>query len=244
MNGGLYIGLVKLDDPCILFALRRESGPFRRLFPPRQPFPGAPCWMQLCNGGVVIAETGVGQAKVAHVLDWLLARPTFGGKPYEPRLLIFAGFAGALDEGLHVGDIVSPDEVFDEHGQSWRTSWPENRRGRLLTVDQLTATPAERQRLAERHQACAVDMESAVFARRCTQTGVPFACVRAISDEVGTTLSPALVTLLSHGTVSPWRFLWALAKRPTLLPEMWRLARATRRASEQLALALRDQIRG
>ena len=194
MNGGQYIALVnphRLDDPCILFALRRESGPFRRAFPPRQAFPGAPCWAHFCGpvrSQVLIVETGVGQANVARALDWLLSKPMFDGLPYEPKRLAFAGFAGALSDALHIGDIVLADEVIDEHGQSWRTTWPAgsgsfpSQRGRLLTVDQLTATPTDRRRLAERHQACAVDMESAVFAARCTQAGIPFACVRALGN--------------------------------------------------------------
>ncbi len=250
MNGRPYISLVNpicLDHPCILFALRRESGPFRREFPPRQAFSGAPCWAQFC-GPVLIVETGVGQTNVAHAVDWLLAKPKFDGVPFEPKLLIFAGFAGALTEALHVGDIVLADEVVDTHGNCWRTTWPDKQfdgtgtpalsRGRLLTVDQMTVTPEDRRRLAEQHQACAVEMESAMFAARCTQAGVPFACVRAISDAAATTLSPALLTLLSGGTASPWRVLLALARRPGMLPELWRLARDTKLASRQLGLAL------
>jgi adenosylhomocysteine nucleosidase len=104
---------------------------------------------------------------------------------------------------------VLAEEVVDQHGHAWRTTWPTPmpegqwtptlHRGRLLTVDELTATPADKQQLAERHQACAVEMESAAFAVRCAAAGVPFGCVRAISDEAATMLSPALVSLLSGG---------------------------------------------
>ena len=82
----------RLDDPCILFALRRESAPFCRRYRPRLPFTGAPCWARFCDGPqrVLVAETGVGQANVARVLDWLLAKPLFGGVPYEPKLIVFA----------------------------------------------------------------------------------------------------------------------------------------------------------
>lgn len=236
---------IRLDDPCILFALRRESAPFRRLFQPQQSFPGAPCRAQFCGtaaSSVLVVETGVGQANVAHVLDWLLAKPKFEGVVYEPRLAVFAGFAGALTEDLHVGDVVFADEIVDRSGQCWRTTWSPSssglRRGRLLTVDELTATPEAKRTLAERHQAIAVEMESAIFAARCTQAGVPFACVRAISDERATTLSPALATMLSGGAVSPWRVMLALARRPRLLPELLRLARDTKKAAEQLALVL------
>ena len=238
-----------MNDPCILFALQRESAPFRRDFRPQRAFPGAPCGARFCSSAdlnVLVVETGIGQAKVAHALDWLLAKPIIDGQPYEPRLILFAGFAGALNDALKVGDIVVADEVVDEQGQSWRTTWPQAeslRRGRLLTVDQITATPADKRRLAERHQAIAVEMESAHFAARCTQAGIPFGCVRAISDEVMTALSPALASMLSGGTASPWRVLMALARRPGMLPELLRLARDTKRASEELGLALGELLK-
>jgi adenosylhomocysteine nucleosidase len=185
----------------------------------------------------------MGQAKVALALDWLLARPVFDRRPYEPRLILFAGFAGALIDALKVGDVVLADEVVNEQGQSWRTTWPESfpaslHRGRLLTVDEITATPGAKRRQGELHQAIAVEMESAHFAARCTQACIPFGCVRAISDEAMTALSPDLSSMLSGGTASPSRVLLALARRPGMLPELLRLARDTKRASESLGLAL------
>ena len=245
---------IRLDDPCILFALRRESAPFLREFRPQQEFTDSPCWASFCGPAwlsMLVAETGVGQPRVAHVLDWLLARPKFEGVPYEPSIIVFAGFAGALTDTLHVGDIVLADEVVDEHGHSWRTTWPSElegdwtpplHRGRLLTVDKMAAMPDDKRRLGDQHRAIAVEMESAIFAARCTQAGVPFACVRAISDEMATALSPTLESLLAGGNASPWRVLLALARRPGMLPELLRLARDTKRASQQLGLALGELL--
>ena len=113
---------------------------------------------------------------------------------------------------------------------------------RLLTMDHLIACPEQKQRLGEQHHTSAVDMESAFFAERCTKAGLPFACVRAISDEMTTSLSPNLASLLSGGAASPWRVVQALARRPSMLPELMRLARDTRRASEQLGLALGELL--
>jgi adenosylhomocysteine nucleosidase len=133
------------------------------------------------------------------------------------------------------------------HGQRWPTTYPlpESKRlirGRLLTADCLIAAPEEKRRLGERYQADAVDMESALFAARCTQAGIPFGCVRAISDEVTTPLSPALVALLSGSTVSPWRVLTALLRQPCLLRELLRLARDTKQAARQLGQALTESL--
>ena len=243
------------DDPCILFALRRESGPFRREFRPQQPFPGAPCWARFCGPAwlsVLVVETGIGQANVARALDWLLARPTFDNVPYLPKMIVFAGFAGALTDALHVGDVILAEEIRDTHGNRWRTTWPDPRpegrwtptlsSGCLLTMDNLITTVEEKGRLGRQYGANAVEMESAVFAARCTEAGIPFACVRAISDEVTTPLSPALTSLLSGGTVSPWRLLSALLRHPFMIGELLRLGRDTKRASQQLGAALGELL--
>jgi adenosylhomocysteine nucleosidase len=246
---------VHFDDPCILFALRRESAPFLREFRPNQTFPGAPCRARFCGPPwltVLVVETGVGQASVARVLDWLLAKPKFDKVPYRPKLILYAGFAGGLTEALHVGDIVLAEEVLDANGNRWPTTWPEKplegrwtpmlHRGRLLTVDRMIASPEDKRRLGVLHGADAVEMESALIAARCTHAGIPFGCIRAISDEVTTPLSPHLASLLSGGAVSPWRLMAALARYPGLVPELMRLARDTRRAAEQLGLALGELL--
>jgi adenosylhomocysteine nucleosidase len=166
-------------------------------------------------------------------------------------LIVFAGFAGALSDRFHVGDMVLAEEIVDEHGNRWQATWPEKwpeecgmplHRGRVLTVNRIIATSDDKHRLGEQHQACAVDMESAHFAARCTQAGVPFTCLRAISDEAATPLSPTLTSLLSAGSASPWRVLLTLARRPRMLPELLRLARDTKHASERLGLALGEML--
>ncbi len=243
------------DDPCILFALRRERQPFCREFRPNLTFATAPCWARFCGPAwlpVLVLETGVGQASVARVLDWLLAKPKCDGVPCEPGLMLFAGFAGALNETLHVGDIVLVDEVVDEHGRGWKTTWPtlplEGRWqpplhvGRLLTTDRMIASPAEKLRLGAAHGALAVNMESAFFAERCAHAGIPFGCVRAISDDVQMPVSQRVMTFLEGGTVSPWRIVAELARHPGMVPELLRLGRDTKRASQQLGLALGELL--
>ena len=243
------------DDPCILFALKRERVPFCREFRPNLWFPGAPCWARFCGPewlSVLAVETGVGQASVAGVLDWLLAKPKCAGVPCEPGLLLFAGFAGALSDEVHLGDIILVDEVADGRGGVWKTTWPALPLpgvwqppltvGRLLTMDRLITAPEEKRRLGEEHGAVAVDMESAHFAARCAQAGIPFGCVRVISDDVETPISRRVMTLLEGGTVSPWRFIWEIARHPGMVPELWRLGRDTKRASLQLGLALGELL--
>ena len=80
---------------------------------------------------------------------------------------------------------------------------------------------------------------------RCADNGPVITyqfCVRAISDEVDTALSPQLISLFEGERIAPVRLLAALAKRPGLAGELWRLARHTRHAGRQLALALGELL--
>jgi adenosylhomocysteine nucleosidase len=211
---------------------------------PIQCYTDAPCWAGLSTAGdeILLVETGLGQTRVDRALDWLL-NLKIDGAIYRPKWLIFAGFAGALAPDLRVGDVVWGTEMITLDGCAWPTTWgvppPDGLRpGRILTTSRVIATPSEKHALHRAHDALAVDMESAYFARRCTEAGLRFGCIRAVSDEMSDSLSPQLVALLAGSVVSPWRFLLALLRRPRLLPETLRLARHTKQAAERLVKPL------
>src|SRR5262249_30969626 len=93
-------------------------------------------------------------------------------------------------------------------------------------------------RFGAKHNAVAVDMECAVVARACTEAGIPFGCVRAISDEADNALSPHIASLLAGEHVSLPRVIMAIVRQPALLPELLRLAGDTRGAAENRAEGL------
>ncbi len=255
MSNRTVTDLLAFDDPCVLFALRRESAPFLREFRPQQGFPGAPCWARFCGPewlSVLVVETGIGPARAEAVLTWLLGAPKLGDVPYRPRVVLSAGFAGALQPGRAVGDVILATEVVDAAGTCWPATWPAEppagewrpplHRERLLTLDRLVGSPEEKEALGRQHQAAAVDMESAAVARLCQKHGVPFGCVRAVSDDLRMPLSPRLVSLLAGGRVSLPRVAAALATSPGLVGELWRLARHTRVAADNLGKALGELL--
>jgi adenosylhomocysteine nucleosidase len=255
LGKGANVSELEFDDPCLLFALSREWQSLRRDFPPQQRFLGGPCRARFCGPAwlsVLVVETGIGPKRMAAALDWVLGRPRLGNVPYRPKVVISAGYSGALREGLRVGDVILATEVADLEDNRWPVTWPAAlpadewrpplQRGVLLNTPWLVARPEEKQALGQKHGAAAVDMETAVIARLCSRAGVPFGCVRVISDELETALSPQLVGLLGSGRVAPWRVLTTLARRPRMIGELWRLARQTRFASKQLAKALGELL--
>jgi adenosylhomocysteine nucleosidase len=243
------------EDACVVFALDREARPFCREFRPQQRFPGAPCWARFCGPAwlsVLVLETGIGATRARKAMEWLLSRPVLENVPYRPKVVLSAGFSGALQPGLAVGDIVLATEVIDTEGERWRATWPGElpagewqppiRRGRVLTASHLVGDPVQKRALGEKHEAVAVDMESATLARLCSKQGIPFGCVRAISDDMDTPLSPKLVSVLAGGRVAYGRLLWSMLTSPRLVGELWRLARQTRFAAEQLGRALGELL--
>jgi adenosylhomocysteine nucleosidase len=234
--------------PCVVFALRRESLFFRRAYPQRQRVAGAPCHTYFAgppSRTVLVLETGLGARATGAAVEWLLADPRLDGRPLRPQFVLLAGFSGALWPGRPVGHLILATEVVDEHGRCWPATWPgpllaeelspSPERGRILTADELVTDPREKERLGREHGAVAADMESAALARACHRAGVPFGCLRAVSDDVDAALSPALGALLRRGRVAPGALLGAVARSPGLVRELWRLARHTRAAAKTLA---------
>src|SRR5947207_2344404 len=94
---------------AFLFALRRESAPFLRPLIVVQTFAYAPC--PACRfevGGTsgLVLETGIGAERAGRAIAWVLDR-------FAPRLVIAAGFAGALSRTLAVGEVVVATEVIE-----------------------------------------------------------------------------------------------------------------------------------
>ena len=179
----------------MLFALAREAWPYRR------------------RATVPVLVSGVGPAASRAALDGLREPPAF---------VVSAGFCGALDPSLAVGDVIVSD----------------GRDGRIHTSEHLVGDPAEKARLFAATGARVVDMETATVAAWCDERGIPFRAVRSVSDVAAARLSPKLLALLAGGRVSWWR----LPGAGMILPELLRLARDTHMARQTLAAAVARDV--
>jgi nucleoside phosphorylase len=191
-----------------------------------------PAWVVRLDGrDCVLVETGVGGASVVRTLAWLREQA-------PPSRALFAGFAGALHRELRVGDAIWSAAVVDPAGTRHLSTWVGDgrwRSGVLSTSDRLVSTPAEKLKLADAHQAVAVDMESSYFAAWCAEQKVPWACVRVISDDADTHVSQDVFALLEDGRVVVRRLVMSLLRRPMLARDLWHLSRATNVAARTIA---------
>jgi adenosylhomocysteine nucleosidase len=109
-------------------------------------------------------------------------------------------------------------------------------RGEILSLDRVAVTAAEKRDLRERTGAIAIEMESAAVAAKAREWGVPFRCIKAVSDTAAEDM-PLDFNLYrdSAGRFSRSRIALAAMRRPfTAIPALLRLDRNCRRAAEKL----------
>ncbi len=154
------------------------------------------------------------------------------------------GFCGALDEGLRIGDVVVALEVRDG-ARSYETLVPRGKEGAglsaLVSIDHVARTAAEKRNLRATG-ASIVEMEAAGVARAAEDLGLPFYCIRAVSDLAGEDLENDFnAALTPDGRFSALRLMaGALARPSKRFGELIRLQQRTAMAAKNLGDFLVD----
>ncbi|HEY2614212.1 MAG TPA: hypothetical protein VGI42_00755 [Chthoniobacterales bacterium] len=129
---------------------------------------------------VAILHTGVGEKSCREKIEIFLRRQKF-------QYLISAGFAGALDEQLSVGDLILSENFSSPellHSPRFKFVSDKIFTGNLVTSRAMIESKSDRARLAQENDAVAVDMETEFIAAACAGHQLPMLSVRAISDTV------------------------------------------------------------
>lgn len=190
----------------------------------------------------VIAEAGIGQEAAARTTREMI-------RAYEPKWVVSAGFAGALNADLHRGHMLMANSVANTAGEELQIELkmqptPKLHVGRLLTVDGLLKTTAEKQAAGEKHHALACDMETFAVAKECSLAGVRFLSVRVISDALDDELPKEVEALLNEKNLAKQAgiALQAIFKRPGTALDLWKLRDEANKAAERLAKFLLQVI--
>jgi adenosylhomocysteine nucleosidase len=133
------------------------------------------------NLDAVALAAGMGETAVTRACEAVLADGNFD-------TLISLGYAGSLSCGLRAPEAVVVREVVDARtGEIFEAIQPPHspanglKSQRLVTLDHV-ASPEEKRRLAETHQATLVDMEAATVARFAQSHNLGFLCFKAVTD--------------------------------------------------------------
>ena len=131
------------------------------------------------------------------------------------------GLAGALHDGLRVGDVLDATRVVDERGEILWQGSPLGIEGArdatVLASHDLVHDADERRRLHEASGADAVDMESGVLARSGRLAGV----VRVISDDAKSAIEGVDTTIHPDGSTDVVGLLrWVATRRGDAIRSM------------------------
>ncbi len=157
--------------------------------------------------------------------------------------VILAGLAGGLDPRLHPGDVVveAPGGIeLNKIPQTkiFQIEIPGNKvyAGKIHGSDRIIGTPTEKTDLFHQTAALAVDMESHIVRRQCELLGIPFWCIRGISDSAEQHLPVDFAKWIDDtGQIKPSALIKGIASKPSNIPELIRLGKASNLAARNMA---------
>jgi adenosylhomocysteine nucleosidase len=177
------------------------------------------------QAGWVLTANGPGPALAGEAVDRVDSKVD---------AVVSIGLCGALADGLRVGDIVVGSAV---NGVEIELPEVAGRHviGPIASVDRVAQTVAEKVLLRETG-AIAVEMEAAAVLERARRWGVPFYCIRAVSDTATEGFELDLNAARDRsGRFRVGQILAQTIRRPfTGVPELLRLKRNSEAASKAL----------
>jgi adenosylhomocysteine nucleosidase len=190
---------------------------------------------------VTIVHTGVGAKACNERLEILLHKA-------RPSMVISSGFAGAVSEQLHVGDLIlarnfSDPQLLANAERILRDRQP--RVVKLFTSTSIIDSLAERNEIARAADAAAVDMETGAIADVCKIHGVPLLSLRIISDTVSQPFPapPSVLFDIERQQTNVGGLLAYLLRDPGSIWRLFRFARQIARARARLTDAMVAVVR-
>jgi adenosylhomocysteine nucleosidase len=199
-------------------------------------------WIAACAGaGIQAATRAFAEAEKTGPIDQLIS----------------SGWAGALREELAPGQALDVSAVIDARtGERFLTKRPEivvegsprsqNRDlghpGLWLVTSPKVADAHEKLRLAETYSASLVDMEASAIARLAQMRGIPFYCIKGISDGYTEQLPDFNRFISPNGQFRTLRFVLFAILRPKHWPALIRMGENSRKAARSIADSLLDLL--
>lgn len=198
----------------------------------------------LKNNSFKCIISGIGVERATEAAERLCAE--------KPDLILSIGVSGGLSVGLEAGNLVAATSIHSDIADL--DSWFENdddakmrselipscgdiQCGKLITAAGPVLTPEDKLFMHERTGALAVDMESIAVAQAAKKAGIPFGCIRAVSDDSkrGIPLE-SLAGVDKSGKTQLGPILKAIMKRPSLIFELIPMGRDYSKALKALAM--------
>lgn len=191
---------------------------------------------------MLLAANGAGPKLASQVVETAI-RAAMVADLSSSRLeaIVSTGFCGALDPKLREGQIVVATSVScPETGELFAcaavTSQQDFISGTVVSQNRVANDTGEKQRLSQ-DGSIVVDMESAGVAARAKRAGLPFCCIKVVSDRADESFPFDLNRMRSaEGRIARGKIGIHALKHPNLVSSLLRL----KRRSEDVAKALGD----
>jgi adenosylhomocysteine nucleosidase len=179
---------------------------------------------------VLLVANGVGARRAAAAVDaaWAV---------FPADRVISLGFCGALDPALRIADVIIGTCIAANNRRYsvLPLTGAAVASGIIRSIDRVAQTAAEKQALLE-DGGIAVEMEAAGVAERAAARGLPFSCVKVVTDLAGEDMANDFNRALrSDGHFATMRIFGDALRHPAArIPELIRLQQRCVRAARTL----------
>jgi adenosylhomocysteine nucleosidase len=177
-------------------------------------------------------------------MQWAAAAVNAALQKFPAEAVISTGFCGALDPAMDLGDIVVGTEVVSGTRRFPALTPSSNRphhAGVVVSNGHIVQTAAEKARL-RKTGAIAVEMEAAGVAERAAARGLPFYCIKVVTDLAGEDMANDFNSALRpDGHFATMVILRSSLRQPLVrIPELLRLRKRCARAALLLGEFIAD----
>jgi adenosylhomocysteine nucleosidase len=220
---------------AIIAAMAGELKPLVRGWK-RERVDGVDVWKHRDDNLYVAACAGAGQAAATRAFAAV--------ERDAPVDLVFSyGWVGALRADISAGAALNAAGVIDARtGERFRCEAGAGEE--WLVTSPIVADEGEKLRLAAAYGAGLVDMEAAAVARLAQMRGIPFYCIKGVSDGLGARLPDFNRFIGTDGRFELARFVLFVLARPKYWSELIRMGENSRKASEAMAKAFGEFLEG
>lgn len=156
-------------------------------------------------------------------------------------LVLSTGWAGALTAQCAAGHAYNLAGVIDAVTGE-RFNCEAGAGPYWLVTSPRVADESEKRHFAALYKAALVDMEAAAIARLAAARGIPFYCIKGVSDSLTAQLPDFNAFLDADGQFQTPKFVLFALLRPWLWPALVRMGENSRKASQSIAERLHELL--
>lgn len=180
--------------------------------------------------------TGMGKKNAAEAVQKEIAAS-------QPLLVLTCGFAGGLNSGLAVGDVIFDAE--DHAGLKEKLIALGAVPAIFHCAERVAITVAEKKEIRQSTNADAVEMESSAIRDVCGAKNIPAATVRVVSDAADEDLPLDFNELMTPDyRLSMAKLLGKLMREPKKIPQLMEFQKRTVIAAKRLGETLEKLLSG